>query len=369
MLNNLFLSLLVLTAVLISGCSTSTNPDDQLQVPTTYDSTGWTSNTTEQYLVRQKITDLLNLIKSAKTEATVLSEAEMLAIYTPIETYVNPTVTDRFRELIRLSAAASGHTYSWQADPGANGSGGVYDGRLYDAYGRDLKEFVEKGLFTSVLYYQALQLMNGTVTQATVDKIVALYGANPSFTNGSTTAADRDVFVAGYAARRDKNDGNGLYSQFKKSALKAKAAAADPSKYGTQLSEALATMRILWEKAMMATAINYAYSTIGALTSTNLTDSSRSAGMHTYGECAGIVDGYQSVNSSDRIASAGNIQLMLTQLMIPANQSPMCYTFWQQTQSTIQSVENFTRTVQGTYGFSDAEMTDFKSNWVSIQKR
>lgn len=357
-------------AITFIGCSnSSTNPDDTLQIPTTYDSTGWTSNTTEQYALRAHSTELIGLLRGIKTEADILTDAQVAPSLNALAAAMNPADHDRIVEFVQAAVAACGHTYTWTADPASASPGGVYGGRLYDMYGRDLKEMVEKALFASVFKYQALQIMKGVVTPSSVDQLVALFGANPSFPNGSTSAIERDAFAAGYAARRDKNDGKGLYSQFKNAALKAKAASADPTKYASQLSEALQEMRVVWERCMMATAVNYAYTTISTLASTNLTDSTRSLGMHTYGECVGIVAAYANLNAADRTASGNAITSMLNQLLAPKSASPTCYLFWQQPQSSLQNIEAFLLTVQNTYGFTAEEMADFKNNWVSVQKR
>lgn len=362
--------LAVVAAVLFVGCSDSTTtPDDTLQIPTTYDSTNWTVNTADQYMIRSKVSELLTLIKTARKQEVTITRDQLFAIYNTIETYVNPADRDRLRGFIEAAAVASGNAYDWNASPSANGNGGVYNGQLFDMYGRDLVEFQEKGLFTSLFYYQAMLLMKGEVTPAVVDQIVALFGANPSFPNGSTTAAQRDAFAAGYAARRDKNDGNGFYSQFKKAALKARAAAANPAKYGAQLTSALQDMCVVWERSMMATAVNYAYATITTLTASELDDAKRAGALHTYGECAGITEGWQVVNSTDRVMPHSTLLQLLAMLRIPYQTTPECYLLWQQTAANIQSLEDYTKQVQVVYGFTDAEMTDFKSNWVTLQGR
>lgn len=356
--------------VVMVGCGNSTtNPDDTLQIPTVYDSTNWTANTAEQYLLRSKASVLLTLIKTARKQEVTITNDQLMAIFSTLETYINPADRDRLRGFIQAAATASGHAYAWSSSPSENGNGGVYSGQLFDMYGRDLVEFQEKGLFTNLFYYQALLLMKGTVTPATIDQIVALFGANPTFPNGSVSATQRDVFAAGYAARRDKNDGNGLYTQFKQAALKAKAAAADPSKYGAQLTSALQDMRLIWERSMMATAINYAFTTITTLTASDLDDAKRASGMHTYGECAGITEGWAMVNATDRTMPFATLRQLLALLRIELDATPASYGFWQDTPTTIQSLEQFTKSVQIVYGFTDAEMTDFKSNWVSLQGR
>lgn len=360
----------LLAIVIIVGCGTSsTNPDDTLHIPTTYDSTNWSVNTADQYVLRTGVSALLTMMKTARKQEVTLTKDQLLSLYATIETYVNPADRDRLRGYVESAATASGNSYTWDADPTVNSNGGVYSGQLFDMYGRDLVEFTEKGLFTSLFYYQALQLMKGEVTPATVDKIVALFGANPTFPNGSTKATQRDAFAAGYAARRDKNDGNGFYSKFKQAALVAKAAAADPGKYNTQLQGALQDMRTIWERSMMATAVNYAYATITTFTTSNLDDATRSAGLHTFGECAGITEGWEVVNATDRLMPHATLLQLLTLLHIPNAATPDCYVFWQQTASSIQSLEQVTKTIQVVYGFTDAEMTDFKSNWVSLQSR
>ncbi|MEZ4686279.1 MAG: hypothetical protein R3B47_09490 [Bacteroidia bacterium] len=78
-----------------------------------------------------------------------------------------------------------------------------------------------------------------------------------------------DLFVAKYTARRDKNDGNGFYSQMQAAFIKLQAAIAAGDDYEEERDEAIAVIKDVWEKATMATIINYGYSAISKLSATN----------------------------------------------------------------------------------------------------
>jgi hypothetical protein len=132
---------------------------------------------------------------------------------------------------------------------------------------------VEKGLFSALMYNHATHISKGTLDKNAIHKLVAISGANPTFPNtdkavgaaasgGGTHvgAAKPDAFSAAYMARRDKNDGNGFYSQFKKNALKAQAALVAGSKYDDTLKAAVKQMLTIWEKSLAATVINYSIS-------------------------------------------------------------------------------------------------------------
>jgi hypothetical protein len=360
----------VLLAILMfTGCDDGPTNPAPFVVPTVYDSTGWTANTAVQYQIRNNLQALITLVRSARKTSVTLSADQTAGAFAPLRPLTNTADQARIDGLLLNAANASGGTYDWTKAPSEAGNGGVYVTYLFDQYGRDVDEFVQKGLFNTMLYHQATIILDAPMTPASVDQVVALFGANPAFPNGSTSAAQRDVLVANYAARRDKNDGVGFYTRFRDAALKAKAAAAKPGTYGAELSEANRDMREIWERSQMATAINYMYAVIAGLSATSVTDSARASAMHAFGEGAGIIRGWKSVPATKRIITDAQLDVLLELLYLQNDASPTCHQVWQNPVASLPRLEQVLQNIKAAYSFSNAEMDDFKSNWVSVQGR
>ena len=363
--------MLVAVVAVLTSCDSSqpAKPTTDLVVPEIYDSALWSINTIEEYQIRANLDALLGLLKSARKVDVTLTSSQLMQAYQPLMQYTIPSEVDFIGQFLENAAIASGKLHTGSAEPTDGTVGGVYGGYLFDRYGRDVDEFVQKSLFATMLYYQATLRSSGVVLPRTVDQIVALFGANPTFPNGSAKAAQKDVFSANYAARRDKNDGNGFYSRFKKAALTARAAAEKPEVYGNELKNALKEMLLIWEKSQMATAINYSYLTITTLSATQVDDVARGKAMHTFAEAAGIIRGWKSVPPSSRMITDATLDELTQLLLISDANNPTCYKFWLEPALYLNRLEQVTKKLQTVYGFSDAEMEDFKTNWVSAQSR
>lgn len=354
---------------IIAGCSESTDPRTPLVLPASYDSVGYSANTSGEYAIRVQMVALANLMKTGRTQGVAVSLADLNAAYEPLA----PVTGEYYRlyvpgYLTELSTA-SGGSYDWQANPTATSSGGVYGGFLFQEHGLEMEQLVEKGLFAAALYNRAAVLMDGDVTATTIDRIVALFGAHASFPNTDKAASNPDKYAASYAARRDQNDGKGLYTQFKVASITAQAAAVAGSEYKTELNASLATMRQTWERALMATVINYTYAVVDGLSATTVTDAGRAGAMHAYSECVGFLHGWRAVKQSLRSITDSQLGILLGLLQAPADGPWTSYLIWQNPVSYLEKVRDARTRMQFIYGFTDVEMESFKTNWVATQNR
>ncbi len=356
--------------LLVVGCEDSTTTPDPLVVPTVYDSTGWSANTASQYQIRKDFAALISLVRSARSVSVVLTPAQTAAAFDPLRNYTIASERSRIDDLLRHTAEASGNMLDWSKTPDMAGQGGVYGSYLFDEYGRDTDEFIQKALFNVMLYNQAqLTVRTGPASPKIIDQVVALFGANPTFPNGASAATLKDEFVAVYAARRDKNDGNGFYTRFKNAALKAKAASSNTSRFQTEYNEATKDMFAQWERSQIATAINYCYSVVTRLSATTVDDAARSGAMHAFGEGAGILMGWRAVPEDQRTITNAQLDEILS-LMYVANASvPECYKFWHEPVANLPRLQQVMDKLKNVYGFTSQEMEDFKSNWVAVQGR
>jgi hypothetical protein len=370
----LFASLL---ALLTTGCKKEVEtPQAPLEVPSSYVSANYTANTTTEYSVRMQLAQLKAYMKSAENVANLLTEDSLNTLYS---SNGNPSLsaitTTEFRTIVTTNlfpelASSSGNAY----DP-ANGAtaeeGGVYGARLFNRRAKETLEEVEKGLFEAALLHHFINLKNGTITSSTVDQMIAIYGAHPNFPNTNTAAntPTPDAFIALYAARRDKNDGTGMYTKIRDQFIRLKAAVEAGSEYNAYRDFSLASIQDNIEKAIMATVIHYGHAAVTKLTSTTPTPATIAGGLHDLGEAVGFVHGFRSLPTSERKISNDQIDEILNLLLAPATTEGTMYRFVTEGATTLPNITAAQNILKNLYGFTSAEMEDFKQNWITLQGR
>ncbi len=363
---------LFLLSFLITSCKKDKKP---LEIPTTYDASAYQVNTTNQYAVRGQLDAFITEAKKGRTAGVVVDAAVLNQLYTTGTPSLKSLTTAYYdgrlggtNGWIQELSSASGGAYT----PGTpTGQGGVFAGYLFDENGLEPEQLLEKGLFGAALYHHAITLMQGDITAATVDQLVAIFGAHPDFPNTPTAgkATNPDKFVANYAARRDKNDGQGLYAQTKNAFIKLQAAINAGADYHAERDEALATLRLNWEKINFATVVNYCHSVISRMSGTNPTDSDKANALHAYGECVGFVHGWRTLPQAYRSITDAEIDEILVLLNAPYNSVPTSYTFATDPVNQLSKLTQVIQKIKTKYGFSDQEIEDFKQNWVAVQGR
>lgn len=366
----LYTGSVMVISLLISGCSgNSPVRKTPLNVPENYDAGTYSASTQGIYKMRTDFEGLIQKLKSARDKSVTLTNEELANLYAPLQPLTMPAFDPAVETLLQSAVSSSGKVFDAMNDPKNNVSGGVYGGYLFDKYGRCIDETFQKGMYEALLYNQALESISDGVSATDIDKLVALFGASPSFPNTNKATENADVFCASYAAQRDKNDGRGLYTQMKKALITAQAAEKSGSDYRDELNAAIADVKSVWERSMMATAISYLYSVMAKLSATDLTEAARASAMHSYGEASGILYGWRFLFTSQRIATDVQLDEVLSLIGIPWNQEPTIYLLWQQSYTELPKLETAIRKLQVIYGFTDAELEDFKTNWVSAQGR
>lgn len=368
------LPLLTLLAIGFAACKDSNDPiRPDLVVPTTYEAAAFPTNNTIQSGVISRFAALVNEAKKGRTNGTIVSAATLTQLFGAGDPSVKSQTTAYYAPLLEGSGKwfdelgkASGNAYT----PGTpTGQGGTYGGYLFDENGLEIEQLVEKGLFGAALYNHALSLTNGNMTTATADQILTIVGGNPTFPNSddATKHAQPDKYLLNYAARRDKNDGNGLYTQLKKQFITLQAALAAGTDYNPERDAALAEIRLLLEKVNAATVVNYCHSVISTLSATSPTDAQKAAALHAYGECVGFMHGWRTV-SSKKITDT-QIDEILVLLNAPVGSTPQSYLFVTDALNQLPKLQQVIAKLKNQYGFSDQEIEDFKKNWVKEQNR
>ncbi len=361
------------TSLLLTNCGKDEKAP--LEIPANYDGAAYQANTTTQYAVRGQLDAFIAEAKKGRTAGIIVDAATLRQLYTAGNLSLKSITTTYFDGKLDGSAGwleelanASGLSYT----PGAPvGQGGTFGGYLFDENGLELEQLLDKGLFGAALYHHAVTLMQGDITPATVDQLVAIFGAHPDFPNTPTAAkaANPDKYLANYGARRDKNDGQGLYSQMKNAFIKLQAAVNAGADYNDERDEALSSLRENWEKINFATVINYCHSVISTMSATNPTDAQKAGALHAYSECVGFVHGWRTLPQSHRAITDAEIDEVLVLLNAPHNSTPTSYKFATDPLTELPKLTQLINKLKTIYGFSDQEIEDFKKNWVAEQGR
>lgn len=360
-------------ALLFTACTEKEKTP--LTIPTTYDAAAFVANTATEEAIGAQLTALVTEVKKGRTTGAILYYNTLSNLYNvgnpSLKSITTPYYAARLDgsgNWLEAVAQASGTGYT----PGVTaGQGGTYGGYLFDENGLEMEQMIEKGLFGAALYHRAVLLMQGALTPATADQLVRIFGAHPDFPNTPTAgkANNPDKFMAGYAARRDNNAGNGLYFQMKQAFIKLQAALKAGDDYRAERDEALVAIRENWEKVNAATVINYCHSVIATLSATNPSDSDKARALHAYGECVGFAHGWRGIPSGYKTITDAEIDEVLALLNAPYNGVPVSYKFATEPLTELPKLLQVIVKLKGIYGFTDQEIEDFKKNWVTEQGR
>ena len=362
---------LSLSVFFLASCQKD-EPTAPLVVPTSYDVAKFDQNAAAQLAVVTAVNAMTDEAKKGRVLGGKVSEATLRTIFTGGSPSVKSQTTTYYtgkleNEWFAEIAKASGNTYT-PGDPKTRGQGGMFGGYLYDENGLEIEQLIEKGSFGAALYNHAVSLVGGTITVATADQLMGIMGMSPTFPSSADAKHARpDRAMANYAARRDKNDGKGLYSQQKDNFIKLQAALKAGDKYNKERDEALTAVFDTWEKVNAATVINYCHTVIATMSQTTTTDAQKSAALHAYGENVGFMHGWRTV-SRKKITDA-QIDEILTLLNAAPNAVPTSYKFITEPATELPKLQQIITRLQAIYGFSAADVEDFKKNWVSEQKR
>lgn len=372
------LTAFLLGASLISSCQ----KDDQLIKPpltvnTQFDTSGMAANTLLVSGLNRQIANLTTKMKTGRVAGQQLVESDLLATWQSgvgDSVLANKAVTplaSLYPIWLRELAKASGSSWT----PGAStGEGGVYgsgtSSYLFDETGLEMEQMVEKSQFAGTQFRLAIQLLQAK-TPENIQKALVLFGAPSTFPN-SDKATNPDRFAAAYAARRDKNDGLGFYSQLKQNFLVLQAAAKAGDAYNDEYQTAFAKLKSNWERALMATVINYCYSASTSLAVAAPGPDATARALHALGEAIGFTYGMKAVPANDRIITDNQIDAILTKLNAPPNGPSTVYKFATEAFQQLPMLDDSQGAIgliKSVYGFTDAEIVDFRQNWVSVQSR
>lgn len=340
----------------------------------TYLGENFESNAAEELNLRNALSDLASEMKKGRTAGTTVDYTKLTELYqagTPsLASVSNPYYKGRIEGTggwLEELSKASGGNYT----PGApQGEGGVYEGYLFNENGLELEQVVEKGLFAAAMYLYATTILDGEHDETTADRVVALFGANPDFSNSDNSTLDNpDTFSAKYTARRDKNDGNGMYDIMQNNFTVLQTAIRVGEELRGEKETAVASIKSTWEKAIFATVVNYLHAAISKLSNTNPTDADKASALHAYSEVVGFVHGWREIPPAQKIITDTEIDELLVLLNAPYDAAATSYAFATDPVNELPKLAQVIDQIQAIYSFSDQDIQDFEENWVSKQGR
>lgn len=355
-------TLLAVMAFSQIACETS-DETPELVIPSTYDASQFEINTTTERTVLTNLQAAVNEINKGRT-GNKINEAVVRTAFDQIKpvttTYYADYVDTKIKEVVSISGGQQFKTDGSQ--------GGVYGVYLFNQYGLENEQLIDKGLYGATLYNHAVKLTE-TPDATTADKLLAIMGTSPAFpnSNNGNIHPKPDSFMANYIARRDKNDGNGFYSIIQNNLIKLQAATKAGSAYNIQRDEAINAILENWEMGNAATAINYLQSVQSNLSSTNVNEATVASAMHSFSEAVAFLYGFKTI-SKKQITEA-ELDEVLTLLNVPPGKTPTTLNILVSPVTELVKMQQAIDKLKGIYGFTNQQIEDFKKNWVSEQGR
>ena len=335
------------------------------KMPDTYPAADWDANTAVEADVIARFKAFQQPMKDAELSAAVKPTASALtglfdAGSPSLRSITTPYYASKIDGLIAEFEKAAGNAWKPAEPPPV--SGGIYSKNIFDARGRDLRQAIEKGMFAATTFNTAVALVASNPDAKAVDRMLALYGAHPSFPHDDKDPNHPDQFTAQYAKRRDdKTSANpGLYRKLKLSFIAARTTAAAGADCAADRDAAVKAIKTDWERTLMSTVVFYANDAAKKLTVDPPTDDDVAAGLHSLGEMVAFVHGYRQIDSAERTLTDQDIDDLLALLGAPATGDATSYKYATETATEVGKLPQVSAKLKAIYGFTDAEMEQFK---------
>jgi len=349
---NNYLQLLCLAiSLLFIACDDDEGPDrPDLQVPDTYTSANYATNTITEAEVINELDGLVEALNNAEAEnvdGPITYPSTLRSITaTDYETKVDAWLA----EIVK----ASGEDFDLENAP--TGEGGILGTRLLDEHGLELEQMVEKGSFGAALYNHAWSVLTSPISPASVDQVVAIFGTGPDFD------ADEADFAANYAKRRSDNDAEtGFFYAIRDNLIVARAAAEAGPEYQAELNNSLVNFLNLWELSNFATVIFYANTAKNQIQQAGDDPVALGNAMHAYAEAVGFTAGWRGLPAESRIITNEQIDQILTLLLAEDGEDPESYRFLQEP-ALLDNFDQIIDLIQGIYGFTEEQVGGFYVN-------
>lgn len=337
-----------------------------------YDGSSLDKNAAAEIAIIASFESLLGTMEGAEVDLSSKPKASELMVFyqagsPSLQSITTPYFDGVVQTLFQDFEASAGQTWTPSDPPSA--TGGKYGEFIFNAGGLHVLEGVEKGLMGASLYGRAASLAKGTITAATIDQMLALYGAPPSFP-GDSDAATPDTFAAKYAERRSPKDAAdpskpldakapGPYFRIKDAFIRAQQAVLKGSSCDAERDQAVATILDEWERVAFATVIFYLDEAAVDLSGT--TEEEVSHGLHGFSEAAGFIHGFRGLPADQRTITDAQIDALLALLGVPHDGPGTAYKLVTDFATEAPKLAQAIDQVASIYGFSAAEVESFKA--------
>ncbi len=287
-----------------------------VMVPSTYVSPNFSVNAKEALDLKEHFEELEDKMKTAEgTGTAAVTAAEIDAIFRASAPSLYSVATAAAQATVSGYITAFGEvagappTKTWtpldaEAEGGAATGGKYENANIFSATGVDLREAIAKTLLGGALYNYALGVAAGPQSEATIDKLVAIFGATTKFANRTDADAapdEKDELIAEYASRRDNkalaSAPLGPYRKVRNALLVAKAASTNVEKCRADLDSAMKIYFLEWEKATYLTAIFYLNA---SATNAQTMPVKGAAALHGFGEAIGFIQSFKGIPQDRR---------------------------------------------------------------------
>lgn len=344
-------------------------------LPTQYPGEGFGAATAEATQVLARFDTLKKAMEDAEKDlALTPTEAELRALFEEGSPSLSELTAPSYRTLIQgwLADFAAAAGKSWTpADP-PPADGGRYGGVdpepaaywIFTSRGIDIRQAWEKGSFAALTYHRARTLAKtAPVTPATVDLIIAYFGAAPG---AATPAFDRGTaqYSAVYAKRRDNPDASsGLLREAHAAAIRARVAASLGADCADELEIALEDLFDAWERSLLATVVYYAAAAKRNLDKPSPTTKELASALHAIGENIGFIHGFTAIPGGERVIADAQIQTLLDTLGAKPGEPVTTYQFVTDPVGNRDLLGLIAGQIGPIYGFSSTELAGFENNY------
>lgn len=361
--------LLSIAFVLLTACSDD-NEDavPELVVPASYPDDNFDANVTAERQVRTELVDLTAALNTAESNAANSTQTANISYPSNLRNVTLSSYASNIDTWLTELVSAANSGTPFDLDNAPMGEGGILGTRLLDENGLELEQMIEKGSFGAALYNHALSILNeGAMTAEKVDRLVEIFGANPTFPGDDSDPNNPDIFSAEYAERRSDNvNETGLYYDIRDQLILARTALADGRVEFQQVAnDALNNFLDLWEQSNFATVIFYCNDARAKFAAANNEIDAEQKNillgnaLHSYAEGVAFAHGFLSIPNK-RITDA-QIQTILILLKAAPGDTPTSFEFAKDA-STLTAFEDIIDLIQGVYGFTDEQVTGFFTN-------
>jgi hypothetical protein len=353
-----------LIAVVLLGCGQGPTTTCKLALTGSYPSTTFMAATTNERTLNEQAERLVAALDGPGLQPPVRTTRDALdALWTTGSTSLVSVTAPAFSAQMNdvFTAFIASQDKMWTpANPPLGG--GLYGKYVFSERGVDLSELVEKGLFGALALNEAIKRMPTATTPESIDQLVALYGATPTFPQDEKAPEGKDTLTAKYAKRRTPPGMSGSYTIIRDAFMTARAAATSPN-CSAERAQALETVRQEWERVLASTSFFYINATVSKLQDANADAAKKAAAMHDLGEAVGLLHGLRAVPSASRKITDAQLDALIAGVKAPALATTTAFRLLTDVPPELDGLSMANTQLATIYGFSADDVVRFRASY------